>query len=205
MFYALDVDKLRQMYGSNNEQLLAEILKSQAEEIEDNDAFFEDDIEDGELPDTATALRQIFEGNPQMDGDGAIYGYTLKIICEHLGELVWGGEYGVADVTDHPYDSIMVKSGIPIQLTEPHDFPMIGFLPFDEIDDELALATGDHSEVASDSARQKSAFRSLANAFGLGLRHAQIDPEDIKEDIDAYVETLEKARKSGKGVVSFRH
>ena len=205
MFYALDVSELQKIYGSKNEKLLSKILAEQAEEIEDNDAFFEDEIADGDLPDTSTAIRQIFDGNPNMDVDGAIYGYALKIICEHLGEMVWGGEHGVADVTDHPYESMLAKSGIPMKLPAPNDFPMIGYLAFDNIDAEIALATGEHANVASDSAQQKSELRSIANSVGLGLRRAQINAEDIKEDIEAYVETLENAKKLGKGVVSFRH
>jgi len=205
MFYALDVDALQKIYGSNDQELLAELLQSQADDIHGNDGFFEDEIEDGDLPNTETAIRQIFEGNPQMDAEGAMYGYALKIICEHLGEMIWGGEYGVADVSDHPYDSMLVKSGMPFELPEPSDFPMIGYLPLEQIEAEIEMAEADHATVASEAALQKSTIRSLANAVGLGLRSGSIESEEIKEDIDAYVETLKKAREMGKGVVSFRH
>ena len=199
-FFALDVGKLKGIFGSKNDELMNQILKEQQEDINDNDAFFEDEIELGEVPNTSTAIRQIFDGNPQMDAEGAIYGYALKIICQHLGEPVWGGEYGVADVTDHPYKSNLLKSGIPIPIPEPSDFPMIGHLSLDQIDDEIELATGKHEKTASDSAEALSALRS---AFG--LRRGEINAEEIQEDIDAYVETLQKAKQLAMGLVSFRH
>ena len=200
MFFAVDIDKLKGIFGSKNEELLSQILKSQQEDIEDNDGFFEDDIEDGELPTTATALRQIFYGDPQMDAEGAIYGYALKIMCQHLGEAVWGGEDGVADVTAHPYESKLVKSGIPIPIPEPSDFPMIGYLAFNQLDDEIRRATARHEKTASDSAVLMSLMRRT-----LGLRRGGINAEELQEDIDAYVETLQKAKQLGKGIVSFRH
>jgi hypothetical protein len=204
-FFAIDIAELKELFGSKNDALLDEILKSQAEDIEEFDAFFESDIEEGELPDTATALREIFYGNPRKDADGAIYGYALKIICQHLGEQVQGGEWGAANVSDHPYDSLLVKSGLPIPIPEPNDFPDMGYLDANQIDQELALAKADHTEIASDSAKSMSAFRTLMNAIGLGMKRSGINPEEIQEDIDAYVETLEAAKKLGKGIVSFRH
>jgi hypothetical protein len=205
MFFAVDVAGLKGLYGSKNDALLDELLKSQAEEIENTDAFFEGQIADGELPDTATALREIFHGNPRSDVDGAMYGYALKIICMHIGQPVWGGEDGVADVTAHPYDSLLVRSGLPIPIPKPRDFPMIGYLDFDQLDQELVLAKADHNKIASDSAEAMGAIRGLMNAMGLGVRPGGVNGQFIQEDVDAYVETLESAKNLGKGIVSFRH
>jgi hypothetical protein len=185
-FFALDVDRLKGIFASNNEQLLNEILTAQAEDIASNDAFFANKIKAGDLPSTATAIRQIFEGNPRVDIQDALYGYSLQIICRHMGEEVWGGEYGVANVSDHPYDSKLLKSGVPIPIPVPSDFPMIGYLSLNEIDDEIALATAEHAKPSNDSSED-------------------IDAEEIQEDIDAYVETLQKAKDLGLGIVSFRH
>lgn len=200
MFYALDVEKLKGLFGSKDDALLKKILESQKAKIRENDAFFEDEIAEGEVPDTATAIRQIIYGNPQMDAEGAVYCYALKIICKHLGKMVRGGEYGVANVADHPYDSLLMQSGIPVPIPEPSDFPVVGYLTLQQIDDEIALATAEHDKVASDSAEVMSALRSL-----FGLSRAGISPEGMQEDIDAYVDTLRKVKKKGKGVVSFRH
>lgn len=182
-FFAIDINKLKGVFGSKNDKLLRQILKSQKKEIDDNDACFEEEIEDGEVPATETALRQIFYGDPQMDAEGAMYGYALKIICQQLGEIVEGGKYGVADVTDHPYKSLLAKSGVPIPIPEPRVFPMIGYLALDQIDAEIARATGEHQKT----------------------RRSGINAKQIQEDIDAYVETLTKAKQIRKGVVSFRH
>jgi 2,4-dienoyl-CoA reductase-like NADH-dependent reductase (Old Yellow Enzyme family) len=63
---------------------------------------------------------------------------------------------------------------------------MIGYLSLNEIDDEIALATAEHAKPSNDSSED-------------------IDAEEIQEDIDAYVETLQKAKDLGLGIVSFRH
>ena len=123
----------------------------------------------------------------------------------HIGQPIWGGENGVANVADHPYDSLLVKSGLPFPIPDPSDFPMIGYLDFNQLDQEIALAKADHKKIASDSAEAMSLIRGLMNATGIGVRPGGIKPESIQEDIDAYVETLESAKNLGKGIVSFRH
>ena len=110
-FYAVDVSEVKALIGSKDNGLLEDIIKSQAEDIEYNDECFEDEIEDGDFPDTTTALREIFDGNPRISAEGAMYGYALQVICRHMGQPVEGGEYGVANMADHPYESLLVKSG----------------------------------------------------------------------------------------------
>ncbi len=206
MFYAVAIAELKKTYGSKNDKLLEEILAAKAEEIERNDAFFEDQIKDGSLPDTATALREIVYGNPRSDVEGAIYCYAFKILCMYLGEPIYGSEGDVSDVSDHPYDSLLVKAGMPIPIPEPADFPEIGHLEFDQLDQEIALAKGDHKKIASDSAQAMSELRNVFESLGFSLaRPSNINPDDIRDDINAYVEILESARKMGKGVVSFRY
>ncbi|MFN3150000.1 hypothetical protein [Bremerella sp.] len=197
-FFAVDIDQLKGLFGSNNDKLLAEILNARADDIEELDESFEDEINDGELPSAETALRQIFSGTIQPSMDGDMHAQVLLVICEHLGEQVFGGEYGVAGVADHPYDSLLLQSGPPLPIPEPEDVPEIRYLTLEQIDDEIALASAKHDKVASDSAEAMSTLR---KAFG--LRRGGIDPEEMQEDIDAYIETLQKVKAIGKGVVSF--
>jgi|SRR5215469_10420136 len=174
-FFALDINELKAVFGSRNDALLGDILKSQKEDIEHIDALFEDEIEDGEVvPTTETALRQIVYGDPQMDAEGAVYGYALKIVCRHLGQVVSGGEYGVGDVSAHPYESILAKSGVPIPIPEPSDFPMIGYLAFDQLDDEIRRATAKHEKTASDSTELMSIMRRA-----MGLQRRAINAEEM--------------------------
>lgn len=204
MFYAVDIDELTSLFGSNDD-VQREILGACAEEIEDNDACFADEIEDGSVPSTGAAISEIVSGTTSNKTAGFMYGYSLKMICEHLGEYVEGGEYGVANVSDHPYQSLLVKSGPPIPIPISDDFPEIGFLRLDQVDEEISRASSPHDKPASESAELMGGLRTLLSSVGLGLRPGGIDEEEIREDIDAYVETLELAKELGRGVVSFRH
>lgn len=222
-FYALDVSELIGLYRSQDENLLQAILTCNADEIEHVDQSYEIGLEDGDngwpadWPDTASALRQIIYGNPKMNVEGGIYGEALQIICSHLGTPLSGGDYGIADVADHPYDSLLVKSGSPIPIPEPTDWPVIGYLHNNQIDDEIALATTGPKQIARKPSNRLFASGCLLFSAALGQRNVlrnmrelwsrpdKLDYQAIREDIDAYVETLKMAKHLGKGIVSFRH
>ena len=101
-------------------------------------------------------------------------------------------------VADHPYESLLLKSAIPIAIPHPRDFPEIRFLEADQIKDEIALASAKHERVASDSAEAMSALR---QAFGLD--RGGIAPEAIQHDVEIYTATLRRAQELGLGLVSF--
>lgn len=191
-FFAIDIGKLRSVYGSKDRELLAKILENKAEDIDDNNAFFEDEIADGEMPDTAMALAQIFHAEVQSNVEGAMYGYALQMLADYMGQLVEGGEYGVAAVRDQPFDSLLLQSGPPIPIPVPSDFPEIGFLSLDQISDEIARARNYQDNLGNDS-----------KLTPYQQRMAQ--SEEVIEDVHAYIETLEMAQKLGLGIVSFRH
>jgi hypothetical protein len=198
MFFGLDLAKLQSIFGSNDQLLLEEILKAKAEELDDNDAFFDYAIEDKSSPDSRTALREIFAGSlGQYSNAAAMFGYVLKIICSHLGESI--GE-DVAAVRDHRYSSQLVASGPPLPIPyDRSDFPEIGFLSLADIPKEIARI----------DAAPKKAKRSLAltliNLLTRGMIGRQMSDEETAEDMAAYRNTLEEALSKGVSVVSFRH
>lgn len=196
MFYALDVSRLKAIYGSDNQALVDEVLSARAEDIQNNDSFF--DREDGDGLDSATALREIVSGKiTPRDGAEAMYGYVLKILCEHLGEHI--GE-DVACVRDHPYSSQLVSAGPPIPIPyDPGDFPEIGYLSVDDIPAEIQRIN------AAPKKAKVSLKLLLLSWMTKGLIGRQMNDEEVKEDMDAYRNTLEAARNKGLGVVSFRH
>lgn len=202
-FYALDVSELMALHGADNRDLLDSILKSQSSEIRDNDSFFEGEIREGDVPDTATAIQEIFAGNVRPVSDGALYGYTLKIICHHLGEQIEVGE-GVAAVADHPYESFLLKLGSPIPIPEPSGFPEIGHLKFGHLDGEISIAKQCQEQQTGKSLEDMT-FGDALNLLSMYQKPGAIYDEDIQEDVEAYIETLEAAKSLGKGVVSFRH
>src|SRR5438067_1648657 len=117
MFYGLNLEKLRSLYGSKDNGFASEVLAARAQDIKDNDEFFEEEIEDGNFPDSKKALREIIAGviTPSQGAEG-MFGYVLKILCEHIGERI-GKD--VACVEDHRFASQLVASGPPIPI--PYD------------------------------------------------------------------------------------
>lgn len=208
MFYGLDVKRLQAVYGSHDQALIPEVRASQAAELENNDGFFEDAIAEGQCPNSETALREIVAGSfGDYEYAKPMYGYVLKILCEHLGELMSGDVYSVAD---HPYKSQLANSGPPIPIPyDEADFPTIGFLSAEDIPAEIKRL-----DAAPPRARRYLMLWSLpwlGKIFALfslfrGKLYAQyMSNEDAVEDMAAYREVLVDAQSRSLGLVSFRH
>ncbi len=201
-FYSVDIRQLKSLNGSNDKTLLNNVLSSQSNAIRENDAFFEDDIESGDVPDTATAIGEIIADDIREVDDGALYGYALKIICQHLGEPINVAE--VADVADHPYESFLRKCGSPIWIPDVSSFPEVGYLMFEAIEVELSVARKAKEQEPGNSAEDMT-YGDALNLLSMYMKPGAVYDEDIRADVEAYIETLEAAQKLGKGIVSFRH
>jgi hypothetical protein len=198
MFYGVDLDRLRAVYGSQDEKLLVEVLQAQAEALENNDAFFETMGEVGESPRSRDAVRAIFAGSiPHGEAAAPIYGYVLKILCEHLGKLI-GDE--VAAVRDHPYRSRLLDSGPPLPIPyNGEDFPEIGYLSQADI-----LAEIQRIDTAPRRAWRSPAWI-LLSWLSKGIIARRMSASELREDMAAYRETLTEALAKGVAIVSFRH
>lgn len=175
-FYAIDIEKLKKLFGSGDESLLEAVVKEKSEELEDNDEFFEDDIDDGDCPGSAQALGEIIVlGAPSKKDCPAMYGYVLGILCDHLGEFL---DEEIVCVSDHPYESRLNTSGPPVPIPyDTSDFPEIGYLS--------------HADIPAEISRIDAA--------------PKVDDEEIAEDIDAYRAMLEDVHSKKLGLVSLRH
>lgn len=194
MIYGIDLERLRGLFGSNDEAFIAEILKSQAEEFEDNDAFFEDY---DDCPNSETALREIIAGKIEHKDSEAIYGYILKIICEHIGEFIGADIYAVSD---HPYKSLLVHSGPPIPIPiDECDFPEIGYIAHADIPKEIAMI-----EAAPRKAKKRLS-NWILRKLTKGMVGREMDDDEMGEEMDHYKGILKDAKKKGLSVVSFRH
>jgi hypothetical protein len=199
MFYGVDLDKLKAIYGSKDENLLAELLKAQAQAIKDNDEWFEDEINEEGFPPTKQALREIVLGTfGTYEGSEAMYGYALKIICGHIGHRV--GADDVTDVAAHPYESQLVASGPPVPIPyDDSDFPEIGFLSLAQIPEEL-------NRIDNAPKKAKGGFISSTLSILTGGRAGrQMNADELAQDIAAYRRTVTEALDKKLGVVSFRH
>lgn len=73
MFYAVDLDQLRQVAGSKDRDLY------------DGLAAENDSLDATEL----NVLKRIIQGRcEKTEGDEYLYGYALKALCEHFGEQI---------------------------------------------------------------------------------------------------------------------
>lgn len=182
--FRVDLHRARSLFGSGDEALARAVLKKQADDVESNDACFEDKIEDGICPDTATALREILAGQASPPRQTSMYGYMLKILCQQVGK-----EFGeeVAAIGEHPYESQLASSGPPVPIPyDARDFPQIGYLELKDIPAEIA--------------RLDAAPRIVTPQ-----RWALLDEESLNRDMDAYRLTLEQALKKKGDVIAFRH
>lgn len=183
MFYAVDLDRLRSIPGSKDLTLFEQIRGK------------EDSLDDDELD----ALKRIIMGECQSDPDTEhLYGYALKALCEHIGQLVGGGE--VAVVRDHPYRSKLISNGAPIAIPySGKDFPEIGYLDRTEIAQEYKLAT-------ETPPKAKSTFLGFVlRKLSGGMIGREMSEQDVADDMEAYAQTLQECMDRKSAVVSFRH
>ena len=160
---------------------------------------FEDEIKEDGFPPTKQALREIVLGTfGTYEGGEAMYGYALKIICEHIGHRV--GADDVANVADHPYESQLVASGPPLPIPyDETDFPEIGFLSFAHMPEELNRI---------DNAPKKARGGVIPAALSLltgGRAGRRMTAKELVQDMAAYKRTLTEALEKKLAVVSFRH
>src|SRR5690349_6178242 len=88
-FYALNLEQLRLIYGSKDDGFASEVLAARSQDFNFNDEFFGEEIGEGNFPDSKRALREIITGafSPH-EGAERMFGYVLKILCEHIGERI---------------------------------------------------------------------------------------------------------------------
>lgn len=182
MFYAVDLDQLRQVAGSQDRALYERI----AAEI--------DSLDKDELK----ALKRIIQGKYKYEeGEEYLYGYALKALCEYLGEMI-GGDVGA--VRDHPYKSQLIANGTPIDMPyTTSDFPEIGYLTPDELPQEYDLAT--KTKPKAKWTLTGFIIRKLSG----GVIGREPNVEEVAEDMQAYAETLKECLDKNQSLVSFRH
>lgn len=190
MFYAVDIPKLQATFGSNDERLLNEVMEARQADLDENDDFFED----YELAiDSRTALRELFNGNISEDDESAaaLYGYVLKILCEHVGEFAGSDIYNTRIL---PFDSKLLSNGPPIPIPNSPDFPEIGHLTVEGIKAEQLAAANHISPSAPEFFDNMKEYT-----------HHSLEADELMEELNAYQEILSDLADSGVGTVAFRH
>ncbi|PQO39237.1 hypothetical protein C5Y96_05100 [Blastopirellula marina] len=182
MFYAVDLDQLRRIAGSQDRELYDRIAA-------------ECDSLDGA---EKSALKRIIQGRCEhKEGDEYLYGYALKALCEHIGEMI-GDD--VAAIRDHPYQSKLIANGPPIDIPyTTDDFPEIGYLAPDQLQQEYDLATKTRPKA------KWTLVGFMLRKLSGGVIGREPNAEEIAEDMQAYAETLKECLDKQRGLVSFRH
>ena len=182
IFYAVDLDRLRALAGSKDMTVYSEIASTS------------ESLDDDELD----ALRRILNGECRSEPNTEhLYGYALKAICDHIGEMI--GEE-VAAIREHPYKSKLVSNGPPIDIPNTRsDFPEIGYLDRSELEAELQRVKSTKPKA------KKTLIGFVLRKMTGGAVGREMNAEDVAEDMSAYAATLEECMDKHGSLVSFRH
>jgi|GEM_PF-4530092 len=182
MFYGVDLDRLRSIPGSKDLKIFDAVNAHKSNRLDDEHQ---------------DALKRIINGDVKTEPKPYVYGYTLKAICECIGELIG---CDVPAIRDHPYKSKLVANGPPIEIpVDKTNFPEIGYLAKSDLEGELRLVT-----TTKPKAKRTLVGLVLRKATGGAFGH-EPDAEEIAEEMAEYAETLQKCIDKGLSVVSFRH
>lgn len=84
--YLTDSVKIKQLFGSKNQELFQEILNTYAEDFEELDDYFEDDYENG--ANAKEILLDFINGEIRFPNLDFLYGYVFEKLVDFHGELV---------------------------------------------------------------------------------------------------------------------
>jgi AcrR family transcriptional regulator len=169
--YAVDLDRLRSVFGSKDRALFEAIVEGLADDIRERDEWSREQIERG-APSLREALSQIIRGRiTGPDWAGFQYGYATELLCKHLGHpLDSAGCMG--RVADLGIPTGLDGSGPPLPIPRPKYVPIIGFLTADEVGVEYRRIRDQDLSHREELAEARDEFRSFlrqASEKNLGL------------------------------------
>lgn len=133
--YAVDLKKLKRLWGKRDKKLGKALRAKHAEDIKQNTDWFDDAIAERGSPTLGRAIHEILDGKCAAKGHGFQYGYAVELLCRELGgrvdevSLTW-----FDDVLDpllkrakQPALAKLLGKGVrPMPIPAPADFPEIG-------------------------------------------------------------------------------
>lgn len=169
--YGVDIDRLRAVFGSDDRALLDAIEAEQAADLDENEAWFEDEIASG-APTLRQALEQIVAGAVTGPASaGFQYAYATEALCRRLGVRLEDTEDSLGFLDDLGFDFRLRTSRLPLPLPLPLDFPSVGYLNTAEVVEEHArfVAAGPGGDRVSDARAELTERLKQASEQGLGL------------------------------------
>ncbi|MFC9971210.1 hypothetical protein ACFVH6_09970 [Spirillospora sp. NPDC127200] len=144
-----------------------------------------------EFAPTPQTMRELFYNEP-FTGDGHVYGYTLKALCQVFGGLLdnaywhkcgseWFGtvESALAGVGVRFDPNDLIYSGSPVPLPRIDDFPLIG-----HVEREEALRLAAEMDAADLSAIEDPNVAGGVKELHGWLKSCSIDPENERDCYD---------------------
>lgn len=136
MAYAVDAEALRAALAARDEALVDVLARRYAAELRAHDRMF------GGAPAGLEALRDLLLGRPRRPRAGALYHYTVKLLCDRFGgeplpnaafypcdPAALDGLLDASGLSPHLRRYDLVGSGSPVPgLPFPDDFPATGWL-----------------------------------------------------------------------------
>ena len=169
--YAVDLQRLRSAFGSNDTQLLDEIAETCREAFAESNEWFATEIANGALTREA-ALAELIRGTLSAAESSAFqYGYALETLCRHVGtqlETDMLGEIGGIGLADE-----LATSGPPVPIPPPDDFPVMGYLTHQQAAAEL------HRIAASPPSHPEPSVRLAIEQLRSCLEHASRQRVDL--------------------------
>jgi hypothetical protein len=139
--YAVSIERLNQLAGSRDPDLVGAVIEQQHDFLESIDAL----DEEGQMS-CAHALAEVVNGEISGEMPGYLYGYAVKALCAHVGKelpgispIARGSEWieeidGLLTSRQIPLQlSTLVYGGSPLEIPQRDDYPFIGSWAAEEI------------------------------------------------------------------------
>jgi hypothetical protein len=144
--YAIPMDRIKQVIGSEDLTLIDAIVASQEEFLASID-----DIDDEAELTCAETVAHLVKGIADEDAPAYLYGYAFEAVCAHIGTpLPSIGPIAKASQWIEDVDALLVSksvpvglrtlvyAGCPVSIPEPDDSPCIGRWWASEVESALA-------------------------------------------------------------------
>ncbi|MGW4247930.1 DUF7691 family protein [Nocardia sp. NPDC004722] len=165
MPYAVDLEGIR-LFGSYGQEFVDETLERVHPQML---ARLEGPAHEAKI-EPQDLVRHLLRGEPTVPGVGHLYGYALEAVCDTHGRALsnvgWSGmRFGYFDVVGAALAGIgvdfepssLVFGGVPARLPDVDDFPSIGSLEVDEIEDLAAGFAAADLDLLADAGIRESA------------------------------------------------
>lgn len=139
--YLTNANAIKQLYGSKDNYQLTTLFKKMADDLDELDTYFADEISNDK--NAREVLKDITNGETRFSELAFMYGYVYEKLCKYYGKHILppNDEYSTNYYCEIPKD--VYKSFIPIPFSD--DFPEMYSISIDELRLEkerfLALTT----------------------------------------------------------------